>query len=212
MFTNKWCVKVTPENHEILTKWKLKVSKGYYAEPSKHCSYVDYEGAGHLCSDSTKTPDYPIISWEEFEKYVLMIDRKIIGYKCPMDLFGGNVKKDWVLWKHENTNTYRPKGHGPSNALPAELVEQWEPVYDKSNEFTMTCDSGTYTLRVSTEGIEWVEGAKMLDVVAIKNFIADMMDYKVHDYIFQPTHFSAGCKHGSKISEWRQVINYYNNL
>jgi len=58
------------------------------------------------------------------------INKKIIGYKLPYDIMHW-VKGDiFVLW-----NLVKKNYHviNKSETLPGELVEQWEPVYEKEN-------------------------------------------------------------------------------
>jgi hypothetical protein len=66
----KWCVKVTPENQDILSKWKLKFSKGEYDEPADLKIYVDQDG-------SNSNRDGEVITFEEFsEHYLIPIETK----------------------------------------------------------------------------------------------------------------------------------------
>lgn len=56
----------------------------------------------------------------------------IIGYKCPMDLFKGDIQKDYIYVAHPVTNgMYYPQLR-PQNQiywLPTEIVETWDAVY-----------------------------------------------------------------------------------
>lgn len=77
---------------------------------------------GAECIRATKE-----ISFEEFD----FEEGKIIGYKCPMDLFEGKVKAG-ELYKLTSIETeYYPQNYTNSCRLPRELVETWEPVYDE---------------------------------------------------------------------------------
>ncbi len=68
------------------------------------------------------------ISFEEFD----FEDRKIIGYKCPMDLSDSigviKVKKDHLFVKEDAH--YIAQGD-KFFGLPKEIVETWEPVYEE---------------------------------------------------------------------------------
>lgn len=65
-----------------------------------------------------------------------MVDKEIIGYRCPYDLFKGEIKKGTV-WKHHGipgysvtrTDYYTPHGCSSTRSLPSEIVETWEPVH-----------------------------------------------------------------------------------
>ena len=66
--------------------------------------------------------------WEERQKP----KGKIIGYKVPFDMFNDNISKGDVYVKATCGYVYYPQknNYGSlSNALPKEIVEQWEPVY-----------------------------------------------------------------------------------
>ena len=60
-------------------------------------------------------------------------NKKIIGYKCPIDLFGGTTKRGEVF-KKGNDFYYWTANTGQtqySKHLPKEIVEEWEPVYEE---------------------------------------------------------------------------------
>ena len=59
-------------------------------------------------------------------------EKKIIGYKCPMDLFNGHVKAGDLYIKStvNKSNSYRHHNKIDTYwAMPLEIVETWEPVY-----------------------------------------------------------------------------------
>lgn len=57
---------------------------------------------------------------------------KILGYECPMDLYGGSIKKGDIYSKCINDNYYEPNSfNNVSHLLPAEIVETWNPVYEE---------------------------------------------------------------------------------
>lgn len=61
-----WCVKVTPENKDVLNEWKQKVNPKSDSIYNYSYSYVSYEGYGlltNLC--------YEEISFEDFKRLVL---------------------------------------------------------------------------------------------------------------------------------------------
>lgn len=67
------------------------------------------------------------ISFEEFD----FQERKLLGYKCPMDLFGGHVKAGELYKLTPDETEYYPSNFTYSCKLPIELVETWEPVYEE---------------------------------------------------------------------------------
>ena len=100
--------------------------------------------------------------------------RKQIGYKAPCDLFNGQVKKGSIFkLRHTLLSTYSwEESKNPLYFLPAEIVEHWEPVYERekvfldSNEFyevtSSMDDSGNKVFIIHGEkyeayDIEWLE-------------------------------------------------------
>jgi len=86
------------------------------------------------------------LSLDYFKKYILKQEnemKKIIGYKAPMDLFGGNIKVDTkyrATSSHPTpTPMYAPIINGEvyggfDYQLPAEIVKQWIPIYEDEFE------------------------------------------------------------------------------
>jgi hypothetical protein len=67
------------------------------------------------------------------------MEKKIIGYECPMDLYGGRIKRGDVI-NHLNTldNEKKCIKIGSSiihDYLPLELVLTWKPIYDEDKLF-----------------------------------------------------------------------------
>ena len=93
--------------------------------------YILHEERSYCGSNFYMTKESDIIRLAKEQGLIKqdIMEKEIIGYKCPVDLFNGNIKKDWILFKDSDGNTYRPKGQGPLHALPKEIVETWEPVY-----------------------------------------------------------------------------------
>lgn len=60
-------------------------------------------------------------------------DRKIIGYKTPSDLWGGEIKKGelYTPVKNSPTNYQWDADNDETYFLPKEVVETWEPVYEE---------------------------------------------------------------------------------
>ncbi len=66
---NKWLVKVTLENSDILTKWKKEVSNDRWSDPATNYDYVTEIGAGENYRGKRS-----FITFEQFKKYVLKRD------------------------------------------------------------------------------------------------------------------------------------------
>ena len=78
-------------------------------------------------------------------------NKKIIGYRCPVDIHGGKVKKGTIYTKIDNDWF----GHNNTTGwyLPKEIVETWEPVYEDT---VITVDG--YKAELSYKGLN---GAKV---------------------------------------------------
>lgn len=78
----------------------------------------------------------PIVKASE---WYLQGDRKIIGYKCPTDLFNGDIKKGDIMIPFlisplkRVVGMYVKEGYNKNGfqTLPKEIVETWEPVYEQ---------------------------------------------------------------------------------
>ena len=114
---------------KLSTENKKHISFGY--KEYKGEMYILHEEISYCESDFYMTKESDIIKLAKKQGLIKQdsMEKEIIGYKCPVDLFNGNIKKDWILFKDSDGNTYRPKGQGPLHALPKEIVETWEPVY-----------------------------------------------------------------------------------
>ena len=68
------------------------------------------------------------------------MEKTILGYECPMDLYGGKIKKGDVI-NHLKVLTNDPecilfeKGEYSAEYLPLELVLTWKPIYEDEKLF-----------------------------------------------------------------------------
>jgi len=144
-FPEKWYIKDCEEvANYAADKWGCKryVGNLYYYEHS-------FNGRNYTFTEKSEIPkEYKEITLEEFKKYVLkenIMEKKIIGYKSPIDLFGGNIKTGTIFKPTSSKSTSIPKYcpvyednkpiQGFSYDLPKEIVEQWEPVYEEIPEY-----------------------------------------------------------------------------
>jgi len=133
----KWCVKRdTREKSLILSEWANKVSN-----TDRHEGYSDknFIHSENVCSYSSsprsdgKQKGFTEITFEQFKKYILKMDKKIIGYICPMELYSQNglgLKQGDILIQKQNVNHWYVKSSNDTFTLPFELVKTWEPVYE----------------------------------------------------------------------------------
>lgn len=112
---------------------KAGINKNRFNFMNPYFKYYSYYNSTFF--DCNSIPVHPLITFDQFKA---MFEPKIIGYKCPMDLYGGEVPKDSIYIKCYNISYYEPKGVGDYEnemqiVMPAEIVETWEPVYEEVN-------------------------------------------------------------------------------
>lgn len=99
--------------------------------PENTCFAVDNAcGAIFFREVDCESDGLSVVSYSEF----VQDTRKIIGYRCPFDMYNGNVKKGdiyvvatCVYLCYPKKNDYGSMTH----SLPSQIVEQWEPVYEE---------------------------------------------------------------------------------
>ena len=128
MIPEKWVVKVTEKNTDIINAWKQKSN---YKDEAKKYEYVSYDGCG--CS-SLALKWHIEISFDQFQQHILNknnMQKEIIGYLCPQDLFNGCIKAGslYVKAKGNAANGAYIYNNDSTSSIPKEIVEQWKPVY-----------------------------------------------------------------------------------
>lgn len=137
-----WQIHRTRNTANIINEWMNK----HHARKHAYQSYSDAQGyANNKNLHKIKENDLPEITFEQFQKYVLNqtqnMEKKIIGYKAPQDLFQGKVKKGMLYIPGrdgypqptlEDGFVYKCKEvAGVIYHLPKEIVESWTPVYEE---------------------------------------------------------------------------------
>ena len=175
-----------PENHpdlivKIPEKWYIKSNKDterIIVDYLRDMDIADFNthnyGKGwgftnvsdkynNLLHPNTQCPEeLTEITFEFFKTHILKLKdmKKIIGYRCPTDLFQGDIPKE-TLYKalaSVNNRSYaaiNKEGICESSKfnLPKEIVEQWEPVY--TEEFkTLTLGDKGIEVKISKNKIE----------------------------------------------------------
>lgn len=133
----KWFIKRNRHNKKIINDW----GGPYYWDCVVFCNGV----VSDLDIGMIKK-EYIEISFQDFKDYVLdevgfikhnTMKKKIIGYRCPMDMFESKVKKGDIFSRNgfmDDILDYHPLKINPKRRtflLPKEIVETWEPVYEK---------------------------------------------------------------------------------
>jgi hypothetical protein len=92
---------------------------------------------------------YEEITLEEFKKIYGNMQKKIIGYKVPYNMFRNNIQKDVVYVKSNNPDYYVPEGAFSVYSLPKEIVESWEPVYEEECKslYYIGCGKSLYFIK-----------------------------------------------------------------
>jgi hypothetical protein len=159
-----WHVVVTKESHDDLVKWRGGPRNFESGEIIGLAAWLENGEIkriekGHNPAGKIKSPDYDFgieISYEQFKKYILkkgIMEKNIIGYKAPMDLFDGTVKKGELYTKI--SDSYGPKNKPVARLeIAREIVEKdWEPVYEESFKV------GDYViLNVPNSEVSWATG------------------------------------------------------
>lgn len=126
----KWCIKITEDNRKKVQDWfesNTNISNSYGFSECMYYHFPEYRS--HYASSGI-AKGYTEITFDQLLKHVVKMEnnKKIIGYKCPMDMPSINAKKGdvptkrvggWYMCDHWDSGT------------PAEIVEQWEPVYEE---------------------------------------------------------------------------------
>jgi len=76
--------------------------------------------------------------------YKKVMEKEIIGYRCPFDMLKGKIMKD-DLYMQDHLNTEWFVCQGTAYNMPAELVKTWQPVYKEEEKITI----GWYEVNIS---------------------------------------------------------------
>lgn len=130
----KWCIMRTVNNYKIINDWFNKNNtRNYTFDCTAYYIYSGCLNGNWIIINTTINPDYTEITFEQFCKYVLkenIMEKEIIGYKCPINLYGGKLKKGDILdQKGSAQGLSYSKNLDNKYYIPKEIVETWEPVY-----------------------------------------------------------------------------------
>jgi hypothetical protein len=93
----------------------------------------------------------PIYTIDNIKSLAGISEGKIIGYKCPRDLFGGDVKAGTLYVKVcDASHNYKPTCTRSTFWMPKEIVEEWEKVYEEEKVMEYHFSNlGTPTRRIT---------------------------------------------------------------
>lgn len=138
----KWCILRTEYNYQAINKYFTALSgKKYNCKSDYLLSRPDGPHGDYPYLGQRRIPNsYTEITFDQFLKHVVKMEnnKKIIGYKCPMDMPSAKAEKGDI------GTINRRHGLCQNNKwsvdFPAEIVEQqWEPVYEEE-----TCKKGDW--------------------------------------------------------------------
>lgn len=152
-FPKKWSLAPNAKELKELFKELRKVIKMQPSLSGEGKSfYYNYDGEQLKYTNNNNRPLYEVVTIEQLKNYYLKqttMERKIIGYKAPMDLYKGDIKKDDILSCDDWNNPYAYwKINGKVNkeiCIPLEYAKTWEPVYEeeyKKGDYIYVIDTG----------------------------------------------------------------------
>lgn len=205
-----WQIERNTENNKIINDWmnihhNTSKERGYYTDCN---GWVNNRNL----HKSIYQRDMPEITFEQFKKYIIMKDKKIIGYKCPTDLFEGEIKKGTVYngfpedSSHKGTYFSR-EFSSPKFNIPKEIVETWEPVYEEEESINLNFGDTRVTVKKGQGYIGLQEGnitkAELKQIIDHFSKGPKMLGYegKADKVIY-------GCKNGTL----DELVKIYNTI
>jgi len=156
-------------------------------------------------------------------KQQIKMDKKIIGYKAPYDLFGGKIEAGTVYVPSADPEYYSSTNRGC--AIVKEIVETWEPVYEEQ-EVVKSVNVNGLKFQISKEGIFCVQEKRWLNIGDIRDLVMSApygirssiesshtgLYPKTDTYTVYPETFKIGCTSGFTREDIRRALNIYNDL
>ena len=150
--TDNWCI----QGGEELAKWMSEHAKIEYSNKIGNVNgwYYWLENPPSLSrweAHNFKPQGRTVITVKQLEEMIAetnqekTMEKRILGYCCPTDLYGGVIKKNslYTAFGHKDRycpdHDYCPRNIAPIEfALPKEIVETWEKVFEE--EKITICD------------------------------------------------------------------------
>jgi hypothetical protein len=208
----KWIINPLSHEFKIVNDWAINRSNRQGYKNFIFHSNVAYNQDGIYVPFQKST-----ITFEQFKKFVLKekeMNKEIIGYKTPCDLWEGDVKKGTLYVKVPDFS----KNYGLSTNIeedgfyiPKEVVQTWEAVY-KAQEYKGIVKGSNKSMSYSIEeqGLVHCDG-KLIAIIDLKKFIAPQ-DSNLLPWISMGESWSIGCLEGVNREELQDIINQHNKL
>ena len=206
----KWCVKVTDKTHKTISENSYRIFPNYETYITSMLLSSKSWNSWDLNRDAIKE-GYTEITFEQFKKYVLKqetMEKEIIGYKTPYNMYGGQVKKGdiWTLNKYDNGY----QSNANVTDLPKEIVEQWEKVYKEEKTIVKMYSSnkGEFEIEVVGKKAYYRPEHKELSLQFIKN-ILNLFENKTIglEYSIEVDSLKVGCMEGTRKFDWQKVYD-----
>lgn len=134
----KWYIKVDEDNKDTLTNWVIKQPyfNNNFKDIMRYVVSDKYDDNSYQYWGDKEilwNKGYSKITFEQFKELVLnkeQMEKKIIGYKVPYDMFDGKVKKG-DIFKKTTPSGLQWYDKNCSYLLPKEIVETWEKCYEE---------------------------------------------------------------------------------
>ena len=130
----EWAIKVTEKNRAIISKARLLYGtyKNVLSGSIKDLWIINNKNSSIIGSSTSN--GYTEITDDQFKRLVLKennMKKKIIGYKCPTDLFKGRIRKGEIFTERSTKDFVMYHKDHMTSGVPLEIVESWEPVYEE---------------------------------------------------------------------------------
>jgi hypothetical protein len=132
-------------------------------------------------------------------------ERKIKGYKAPMDLYGGKVKKGDLYIQEGNKDYYNTN---KAFSLPKELVETWEAVYEDEEKIILLGDKNT-EVKIGRGYIK--TDSNVFPINEVKRLLNSLQFKSISGYNIEFPLIKIACN-TLKTEELQLIIDTYNEL
>ena len=208
----KWCVKVTNENKNILNNYRINIKK-YSITPITY-KYMYKDGSG----DSSILFYAKEITFKQFLKYILKqetMKKEIIGYKLVKSEYKGAYEEITGTSNLDRIEDSLGKLNWVDKAIKdlkeAGVLELWfKPNYKEEKTIVKMYSSnkGEFEIEVVGKKAYYRPEHKELSLQFIKN-ILNLFENKTIglEYSIEVDSLKVGCMEGTRKSDWQKVYD-----